>query len=128
MPSGKVHFAAGVVASAVVLTHYNQDPRLMLLGGVAALLPDIDHPRAMLGKYNPMSFLFKHRGFTHSYVAMLLLVLGAWLYTKNPGIALTIGIGYVSHIWLDYLTPAGVPLWWPSRNRKSIRRIFKRKR
>ncbi|MGY0162463.1 metal-dependent hydrolase [Edwardsiella tarda] len=93
---------------------------------LTSLLPDIDHPRSLLGQRLrwisvPIARAFGHRGFTHS-----LLAIGGALYLLNhewpsttwgiPADALqAMIIGYLSHLLADMLTPAGVPLLWPIR-------------
>ncbi|VEB43121.1 Inner membrane protein ydjM [Chromobacterium violaceum] len=50
---------------------------LLLAGGLAgSLLPDIDHPKSWLGRRipflsRPISYLFGHRGITHSLLAVV---------------------------------------------------------
>ncbi|KEY58427.1 metal-dependent hydrolase [Serratia sp. DD3] len=92
---------------------------------LTSLLPDIDHPKSLLGQRLrwiaiPIARIFGHRGFTHSLLAivggMLLLqldVYGRWLIPADVLHAMI--IGYFSHLLADALTPAGVPLLWPCR-------------
>ncbi|WP_226811286.1 metal-dependent hydrolase [Candidatus Steffania adelgidicola] len=104
----------------------------IIAGGLlAGILPDIDHPKSILGQRLtwlsiPISRVFGHRGFTHSLLAIItgiaLFILGV-PSSKNlipldawHGII----IGYLSHIIADMLTPAGVPLLWPCRWRFCI--------
>lgn len=61
-----------------------------------------------------------HRGAAHSLAGMagmallLALLVGAYTGTGWPAADLAIfAAGYLSHLWLDMLTPAGVPLLWP---------------
>lgn len=63
--------------------------------------------------------LLTHRGVTHSLLGLASVWLGvAWL-AEMVGVvgvdALTVALaaGYASHLALDLLTPAGVPLLWP---------------
>jgi inner membrane protein len=92
---------------------------------LTALLPDIDHPRSLIGQRlkwvsQPIARLCGHRGFTHSLLAV---VIGITLLRTHmprnwviPVDALhAMVIGYLSHILADMLTPAGVPLLWPCR-------------
>lgn len=48
-------------------------------GVVGALLPDLDHPKSFLGKYNPFTGLMKHRGFTHTILGCSVLALPLYL-------------------------------------------------
>ncbi len=93
---------------------------------VSALLPDLDHPRSLLGRQlpwisGPLSRLFGHRGFTHSLLAVGMGVWGLaqveapWLLSGAVKDALI--VGYLSHLLGDWLTPMGIPLLWPWRRR-----------
>ncbi len=92
---------------------------------LTCLLPDIDHPRSLLGQRlkwisHPIARIFGHRGFTHSLLAV---AVSLWLFQLNvpadwflPADVLQgLTLGYLSHIVADMLTPAGVPLLWPCR-------------
>jgi len=92
----------------------------------SALLPDLDHPKSMLGQQlpwiaTPLSRLFGHRGFTHSLLAVAAAIWG--LNQRRLPASLPIGIkdalivGYLSHLLGDWLTPAGIPLLWPIKRR-----------
>lgn len=89
------------------------------------LLPDIDHPKSLLGQRlkwisKPVARIFGHRGFTHSllaiFAALALLQFKLPADTPIPADVLQgMVVGYLSHIAADMLTPAGVPLLWPCR-------------
>ncbi len=92
----------------------------------SALLPDLDHPKSVLGQRlpwisKPLSRLFGHRGFTHSLLAVAAAVWG--LNQSLPPDTLPMGVkdalivGYLSHLLGDWLTPAGIPLFWPIKRR-----------
>lgn len=74
---------------------------------VGGLLPDIDHANSRLGSKVPIfSKIFKHRGFTHTiYFAGIVTLL---IYYYNPIVALYIGVGCISHLIGDILTPMGL--------------------
>ena len=87
---------------------------------LTCLLPDIDHPKSVLGQRlkwlsQPIARAFGHRGFTHSLLAV---AVSLWLFQINvpadwflPADVLQgMTLGYLSHIVADMLTPAGVPL------------------
>ncbi|AXF75995.1 metal-dependent hydrolase [Erwinia tracheiphila] len=92
---------------------------------LTCLLPDIDHPKSFLGQRfkwisQPIARVFGHRGFTHSFLAVLSGM--ALLQLKLPSQLLIppdafqgLVLGYLSHIFADMLTPAGVPFLWPCR-------------
>lgn len=92
---------------------------------LTALLPDIDHPRSVLGQRlkwisQPIARVFGHRGFTHSLFAIIAAALlfqfkapASWFI---PTVVLhSMTVGYLSHLLADMLTPMGVPLLWPCR-------------
>lgn len=97
---------------------------------MTCLLPDIDHPKSLLGQRlpwisKPIARIFGHRGFTHSLFAVFAAL--ALCYLRVPADAALPGdvlqgmvVGYLSHIAADMLTPAGVPLLWPCRFRFRI--------
>ncbi|CUX97277.1 metal-dependent hydrolase [Candidatus Hoaglandella endobia] len=93
---------------------------------LTCLLPDLDHPKSLLGQRLfwlsvPIAYIFGHRGFTHSFMAIIAGILFFTLCLPQEFIPLDVYyamiIGYSSHIMADILTPAGVPLLWPYRCR-----------
>ena len=92
---------------------------------LTCLLPDIDHPKSLLGQRlkwisKPIARACGHRGFTHSLLAVFaaltlfyLKVPDSWLIPADAIQGMV--LGYLSHILADMLTPAGVPLLWPCR-------------
>ncbi|MBI3446451.1 MAG: metal-dependent hydrolase [Magnetospirillum sp.] len=96
-----------------------------VIAALGALLPDLDHPSSWLGRRlwviaKPLSLLVGHRGITHSLLAMAAGVALLTALRPAPGLARLIeplALGYLSHIAADALTPAGVPLLWPWRQR-----------
>lgn len=97
-----------------------------LAASVGALLPDIDHPRSIVGRRagfigGALRLAISHRGMLHSGIAAAIVVLVALLAPAVArSYALAAAAGYSSHILLDALTVQGVPLFWPSRRRFSI--------
>jgi inner membrane protein len=100
----------------------------------AALLPDLDHPRALLAqwrlaKHGPLSLVrplaipafllhaeFGHRGGMHSLLAVIGVYLGGgWIGAQVglPALGAVVAWGYLLHIAADMLTHHGVPLLWP---------------
>lgn len=95
-----------------------------LLTMVGSLLPDLDHPDSTLGKRfkfisYPISALFGHRGITHSLIAVAGVSYAA--YTFQSVVISWLAMGYLLHFVGDYLTPSGVPLFYPfSRNYRGL--------
>ncbi len=106
------HFAAGLAAGLLITT----EPSAIVVSGVSALLPDIDIPTSKVGRASPIistiiNIAFGHRGLFHSLLAAGLIYL--LILKFFPAYSLYCLIGYLSHLLLDCLTPAGVPLLWP---------------
>ncbi|UMZ73550.1 Inner membrane protein YdjM [Natranaerofaba carboxydovora] len=85
----------------------------MFLSMITSVIPDFD-----------LDFGIKHRGPTHSLLAILilalpLLILSYLSYWIIP-ITLSIFIGYTSHLLADFLTDRGVCFLWPSEKRYGI--------
>lgn len=111
-----------------------QDPSLLTcsIAGFAGLLPDIDHPNSVLGQKLPMisypiAKIFGHRGITHSFfmTALLTYALYSLSHSQNMPVISDIAlmpliIGYLSHLVGDFLTPSGVPLFWPYKRTFSL--------
>ena len=104
---------------------------------LTCLLPDIDHPKSLLGQRlkwisKPIARAFGHRGFTHSLLAVFALLTTFYLKVPDtwiiPADALQgMVLGYLSHILADMLTPAGVPLLWPCRWRFRLPILVRKK-
>lgn len=94
----------------------------LAVASIGSLIPDIDEPRSKAGQKVPVvsGFLkstLGHRGGTHSFFMMFiftLLFIGLLYYFKFPlYLFIYFVLGYVSHLFMDLLTVAGVPLFWP---------------
>ena len=96
------------------------------LAALGSLLPDIDEPQSLMGRRLgflawPIKLVFGHRGFTHSLVA-LALVLAGLAAAAGAGLLPAAGaaafwVGYAGHLAGDGLTTSGVPLFWPAEAR-----------
>lgn len=90
---------------------------MLAVGALAALLPDVDHPhgtvRQRLGCLGDLMFFWlPHRGLTHTMVVAMLFA-GLTIQLLPAPLGMAAAIGYGSHLLLDAMTPAGVPLLWP---------------
>ena len=84
---------------------------------VFSVLPDMDTVKSKAGKTlqpfsTVISFLFRHRGFLHSFV-FAAIVYFSIRYIFSPAIASAAVIGYSSHLVLDSLTKEGIMPFWP---------------
>jgi inner membrane protein len=113
--TGKTHIAGGILASMYFCFGDVTSSALLVIG---SLFPDIDHGGSVLGKNIPLIHrFFKHRGFTHSFVFLLITYfLNVWL-----------SIGCCVHIFMDMLTERGVQFLWPFERkfRLPFARFFK---
>ena len=116
------HSVFGILLFLMVGGLLDVYPAVWLLAVVAlsALLPDIDHPRSILGMilFPVSNFVFKkwgHRTITHS--AKFLLFVGlcsAPVVFVRWELWLAIFIGVLSHLIGDGFTVSGVPLQYPN--------------
>lgn len=109
---GLTHAIIGASATLALIP----DPSLPVVGVaiLSSLLPDIDHPRSIMGRLflRAPAALLPHRGPTHSAAALLLVGLAVWQFLPAD-LAFAAVIGYGGHILADSLTHAGVPIFWP---------------
>lgn len=118
---GATHMTAGVLVGYTVGQLAGlplpETGVLAVVGAVAALLPDLDHPQSLIRQRTGFvgtlaGFWMRHRGITHTIpVAVLAGLIVALL--GPPVLAVTVFAGYASHLLLDALTRSGVPLAWP---------------
>ncbi len=104
-----------------------------LEGAFGGISPDFDVIIAWIGILSPELFMFSHRGITHSFFfGFLTSVIFLYVVTRNP-VKETINrvirrdlkieftrvtvlicfFGALTHLFLDYLTSLGVPLFYP---------------
>lgn len=100
------------------------DPQALGMAALGALLPDIDHPHSWAGRKMkpisvPLALVVGHRGITHSLLAVL-AGLGTLMMMGMNAWAAPLVIGYLSHLAADGLTPSGVPLLWPMKQRFTL--------
>lgn len=100
----------------------------LVVGGVAAMLPDLD----FLYISSRIDYLREHRGWTHSFLVMPFLALGVALVAKifaRRARLLVLwafaAVGVTSHILFDWITSFGTMFWTPvSRARHSLDWVF----
>ena len=108
---GLTHVLAISLTTMAIGTPSAAHTGLAILG---SLLPDIDHAGSIIGKKIPFFSIFlKHRGITHSLLALVIA------YLISPWLAL----GYGSHIGLDMLTHSGVQFMFPLKGMQGLKII-----
>lgn len=118
----KTHIVGGIALGSIIHLTALQMTGIEMIGYygctiVGSLLPDIDHPKSFISRHTlGFHYLFKkckHRGFTHSLLAVMILGISlCGMFGMNRAV-LGVGIGYISHLLLDMLNPRGVPLGYP---------------
>jgi inner membrane protein len=89
---------------------------------IGSLLPDIDEPKSYVGRRSlgvsgKVKEAFGHRGMTHSLLVwgVIALVI-SW---ESPSLFATgLVLGYLFHIFEDFLSVQGVPLFWPLQTKR----------
>lgn len=124
--TGRTHMLIGLSTGVVIAAHAPADNLLrtsvVLVAVIAALLPDIDHPKAIVSGYLPgvghaARLIVSHRGATHTAIFAAAIMALLLLVAAPTPIVLAAGAGIVSHLAADMLTPAGVPLLMPLSRR-----------
>ncbi|WP_332693001.1 metal-dependent hydrolase [Halalkalibacter lacteus] len=124
---GPTHIVGGLAAATFtmnVLSVHIQEP--IIFYGAAlfgAIIPDICHPRSMIGRTVPLlsnmlSKMFGHRSITHSLFFIFLIYWGLQQleFRGSNDLQLGIIVGVISHIILDLLTPQGTKLFYPIKS------------
>lgn len=85
---------------------------------LGSLLPDIDNRYSIIGRYfAPFNTLMTHRGITHTFIGLLFFTLPVFIFGSNVN-TISFIYGYVSHLLLDMLTPAGIKIAYPLNENK----------
>jgi inner membrane protein len=114
-----VGFACGVLADGLGVLPLNAETLPPLLLG--SLLPDVDHPKSLLGRRfffvsGVVHMTVGHRGATHSIFALAAVLVGGFLLL-SPDMALALSLGFTSHLLADAMTKGGVPILWPRKTK-----------
>lgn len=119
--------AAGVAAGAVAAARLGLPLPLALasagVAGVAALLPDLDHPQSFAARRvaggQLVAMALRHRGPTHSVAALAAFAAALPWLARLAAVPLPLWAwaaavaGYASHLLADLLTREGLRLFWP---------------
>ncbi|WP_332632795.1 metal-dependent hydrolase [Halalkalibacter flavus] len=121
---GTTHLIGGVTAAVIYENQFPgtiNEPFLFYTTALAgAIIPDICHPKSMIGRRLPIvsrtiSTVFGHRSFSHSLLFLMIVYLLTEQLTIQGANAIQLGLllGVGSHIVLDAITPQGVKLFYP---------------
>ncbi len=115
------HLAFGFLVGLYAIDFFNisQELLFMFFVLVSSIFADIDHPDSKLGRwFKPLGWLFSHRGFFHSLLAVALFAILAYLAWGNQLIIIAILVGYSSHLILDALNHQGIAFLFPLKKLK----------
>ena len=107
----RTHIVFGLLIGLFVLPAFPETNLFLFLFLVAfgAGLPDIDHPDSVMGrKVKIIGWIFDHRGFFHSFFAVVLFGLLGFAIFKNEVMGFALALGYLSHLIGDALTHEGI--------------------
>jgi membrane-bound metal-dependent hydrolase YbcI (DUF457 family) len=144
------HSVFGIFLTLIILAVFGVQWGLhwtiILFAILGAIIPDIDHPRSIIGKLFlpisiPLERRYGHRTITHSLIGwaissilfavfvlfgvfifgfVLKYDVGGWVLAPRWIAAFT--ISYFSHLVLDMLNPRGSQMFWPDSGRDVIPR------
>ncbi len=116
----RTHLAIGAGIILFFLTSITYKIAFIPVVLIASIAPDIDTGFSYLGRkkiFSVFQFIFKHRGFVHSFtICVLLSILFAFFW---PVIALPFFLGYGGHLFADSLTLEGINPLWPFKFKSS---------
>lgn len=119
---GKTHLlAAATVFIGLYTLGFISKPLFFFLGlFIGSLFPDIDSQTSILGrKVKFLSFFLKHRGFFHSPILLILLLVV--IYPIHPGLAIGFATGFILHVLLDMITKEGITLPFLGKRKGPLR-------
>ena len=122
------HLAGGALVSAAYIDlanipHDKTLPFYFFAGLAGSVLPDID---LFLGRRTDTSVMLKHRGITHTFLFIILCLIGIKIagfysgggFSVSSGIMLIFTLCVLSHFVLDTLNYEGLLLFWPLSGRR----------
>jgi len=115
------HLAFGFFVGLLYLHFFPQQNQLLFMFFVllATSMPDIDHPDSKIGRwFKPLGWLFSHRGFFHSLLAIILFAGLAHIFLKNIVITMAVIVGYSAHLLIDSLNHQGIHFLYPFKKLK----------
>lgn len=123
----QTHIATSTACTIALtqVTELSLTPALLIGVVIGSIAPDIDEPKSKIGRKAPVvshgvKLVFKHRGFTHTLAACLLVATLLFYFWTQIPVPLAIGftLGYLFHVLGDALSSSGVPLLYPFTKRR----------
>jgi len=114
---GITHVAFGLFLSLLGVNYFSMNLFLGAILVLGAMFPDIDKGTSLLGRHFKLSWLFKHRGFFHSFYALILFSVIVYILSSLE-VAIAFTVGYFSHLVLDALTKAGLSFFMIDKKKR----------
>ena len=92
--------------------HVSNPVTFFIVAIIFAVIADIDNKDSKIGRKLKLHMLLKHRGFMHSIFPILVFALLFLIFNLKfliPGMV----VGYLSHLFIDGFTVAGIHLFYP---------------
>lgn len=106
----KGHLIIGLLGGIALLMFYTLTPVSLIFILLGSLIPDIDHKKSTLGRYNPFVRFMKHRGKCHTIIGCMLLATPFILISVTA--FLSVFYGAILHIVGDKIYS------WTGKNRR----------
>jgi inner membrane protein len=106
---GRTHLLTACVLGVLVIKVFSiKSPLIFFIALLfGSLFPDIDSQTSILGrKIKFFSFFFKHRGFFHSSLILILICL--IVFSLSKWFVIGFALGFLSHLILDAITKEGL--------------------
>jgi inner membrane protein len=109
----RTHLAFSILIYLLLFNSLQEKILFFIFLMFATIIVDIDSKKSMVGKFillRPLQVFISHRGVLHTLFACF--VFSFLIYLFNQFAAWGFLVGYLSHLFLDFLT-SGVELLWP---------------
>lgn len=108
---GYTHLAIGLGAGLVMKD--TLESWGIVMTGLGSILPDLDHPKSLLGRRIPGASIIglKHRGWMYSLLGLIVFV--SISTAIDSRLAPAIALGYMLHLLADTLNPSGISWFYP---------------
>lgn len=137
------HSVFGIFLTLIILAVFGVQWGLhwtiIVVAVLGSVMPDIDHPKSLIGKLllpisGPLERRFGHRTVTHSFLGWavasvifaILLIVPSFVISNSSFVILAprwiaaFSIGYFSHLVLDMFNKRGSQMFWPDSGRDVI--------
>lgn len=118
----KTHIAFAFLIGLSFIKKFEGDPLFfMIIVLLGTILPDIDHPKSLIGRKagflsKILNFIFGHRKWIHSIFTLIIL---SFIINKALGVWWKpFFLGYFSHLLIDGFTIEGINFIYPFKQLK----------